>query len=458
MPLLRWAVVLLAAAAWPGWGAGQESRPPDGLTAKAEAFVDSLAGGDFAAAARDFDATMLDVSGPDKLAPFWKDLTARLGPFKRRVASRRDRLGSNPIVLVTCEFGTTALDVRIVFDKDARIGGFQVVPVRPPTVDRPPDYAPRDRFEESSLVVGEGEWALPATLTRPKGDGPFPALVLVHGSGPNDRDETIGPNKPFRDLAWGLAAKGIAVLRYEKRTRAYGAKIAVGSRAAFFTVKEETIDDAVAAVALLRRTSGVDPGRIFVLGHSLGGMLVPRIAAAVRNMDPAGFVILAGATRPLPETMIRQVRYLASLDGSISAAEQKSIDDLTAQAAAVHGLQAGDRGAAGRWMNAPASYWLDLNGYDPAAAGRSIDRPMLILQGGRDYQVTVEDFQNWKKALAGRPDVSFKLYPACNHLFIEGKGIPSPDEYSDPSNVAPAVVEDIAAFILRTGAGRKGRP
>jgi hypothetical protein len=458
MSHLRWAAVFLAAALLPARAADPISRAQDALILKAESFIDALAGGDFESAVRDFDAVMRSVSGPDKLAAFWKDLPAKLGSFKQRTASRRDTLGAYAIVLVTCKFEKTVLDTRVVFDKEGRITGFQLVPVRPPAVDRPPNYAPRDRFEEIDLTVGEGPWALPATLTRPVGGGPFPALVLVHGSGPNDRDETIGPNKPFRDLAWGLAAKGIAVLRYEKRTRAHGPKIAADATAAFFTVKEETIDDAAAAVGLLRRRPGIDPGRIFVLGHSLGGMLLPRIASAVRDLEPAGFVILAGATRPLPETMIRQVRYLAWLDGSISAAEQKSIDDLTAQAAAIRGLKESDRGSAARWLNAPAAYWLDLNGYDPAAEARAIEQPLLVLQGGRDYQVTLEDFENWKNAMAGRADASFKLYPACNHLFIEGKGIPSPDEYLDQGHVAPVVVEDIAAFIFRTGPGGRKRP
>jgi uncharacterized protein len=436
----------------------RETSLQDALVLKAEAFIDALARGDFAAAAGDFDETMNKVSGPAKLAVFWKELPARWSPFRRRTASRRDRLGTYDVVLVTCEFEKTTLDARIVFDKPGRIAGFQFVPRRPPAVDRPPAYASSERFQEIELTVGGPEWPLPATLSLPRGEGPFPAVVLVHGSGPNDRDETIGPRKPFRDLAWGLASRGLAVLRYEKRTRVFGPKLIADPRAAFFTVRQETVEDAAAAVRLLRERAGIDPRRIFVLGHSLGGTLLPRIAAALHDPEPAGFISLAGATRPLPQAMIRQVQYLFGLDGQISPEERKSLDDLKAQASAVAALREEDRGTPARYFNAPAAYWLDLKSYDPAAAARRVPQPFLILQGGRDYQVTIDDFENWKKALAGRPDVVCKLFPACDHLFVEGEGPSTPEEYlSVPGNVALPVIEAIVAFVLMTAPGGGGK-
>ncbi len=155
-------------------------------------------------------------------------------------------------------------------------------------------------------------------MTKPAGVGPFPAVVLVHGSGPNDRDETFGPNKTFKDLALGLGSRGVAVLRYDKRTKVYGAKV---SKLNPFTLKAETIDDALEAVALLRKEPGIDATAIFVLGHSLGGTAAPRIGAADSGI--AGLIMLAGAVRPLEQSIVDQMQYLADADGVISDAERR---------------------------------------------------------------------------------------------------------------------------------------
>ena len=168
------------------------------------------------------------------------------------------------------------LDIKLVFDHDKQITGLFMVPAKSPIEYKSPAYVDRKSFRAQAVTVGSGEWALPGTLTMPDGAGPFPAIVLIHGSGPNDRDETIGPNKPFRDLAEGLPSRGIAVLRYEKRTRQHSGKMAALKDT--LTVKEEVTDDALLAVALLRKTEKIDSRRVFILGHSLGGMMVPRIA------------------------------------------------------------------------------------------------------------------------------------------------------------------------------------
>jgi dienelactone hydrolase len=446
-------LILVFGLAWPLSSRPQAAASPeDELIVKARAFLDALNRGDFEAAAGYFDATMLKVSGPDKLAEFWKEVPVRMGAFKRQTAARRDRMGEYEVALVTCEFEKVTLDARVVFDKDKKIAGFQFVPSLPPAKYEPPAYADPAKFEEREVTVGAGgDWPLSGTLAVPRGAGPFPAVVLVHGSGPNDRDETLGPNKPFQDLAWGLASKGIAVLRYEKRTRIYGPKLVADPKLiAGLTVKEETVDDALEAVRLLGKTPGIDRRRIFVLGHSLGGMLIPRIGLAGKGLDIAGFIVMAGLTQPLPETYLRQMTYLLNLDGDTSAEDRKQLDEIRRDVGRINALPDSDAGKTEKIINAPPAYWLDLRGYYPPDVALKVGRPMLILQGSRDYQVTTEDFENWRNALGGRDDVEFRLYPKLNHLFAEGQGLPTPNEYSlVHASVAPYVVSDIADFVLR---------
>lgn len=431
--------------------ARDNAQAEDGLTVKAREFLTALEKGDFKLAARDFDETMLKVSGPDKLETMWKtQLPPQLGAFKKQTASRRDQLQGYEIVLVTCEFEKATLDTRVVFDKAGKIAGFGFVPTAPPVKYAPPAYADPAKFEESETTVGSGEWELPGTLTMPKGEGPFPAVVLVHGSGPNDRNESLGPNKPFQDLAWGLATRGIAVLRYDKRSKVYQAKILADPKLeATMTVDDETIDDALAAAVVLRKTGQVDKARVFILGHSLGGFLMPRIAKAAEPLNVAGFISLAGLTRTLEDTIIRQMSYLYGLaGGAVSEEDKKKLQDVKDAVAKVKALTDAEKASTAKLLGTMPAYWLDLRGYNPPELAKSVSKPMLILQGGRDYQVTTEDFENWKAALGGRKDVEFHLYPKLNHLFYEGEGLLTPLEYVQKhGSVAPYVIEDIAAWI-----------
>lgn len=190
----------------------------------------------------------------------------------------------------------------------------------------PPDYAAPERFQEEEVVLGEGSLAVPGTLTIPRSPEPHPAVLLLAGSGPLDRDSTVGPNKPFEDLAWGLASLGIAVVRFNKVTFAHGEAL---SMLAAFTVKDEYMTDAHAVVSLLANRPGVDARRIFVLGHSLGGTVAPRVAAAEPHV--AGLIIAASGAEPLQRAILRQLRYLASLDPATQAASEEGLARVARQ-------------------------------------------------------------------------------------------------------------------------------
>lgn len=417
--------------------------PPAGdLEASARYFTGLLADGKYAQAYAMFDPQMAAALPVAKLKATWDEVVRNVGELKGITGVALAEKSGYRVAYVACDFARTPLDMQLTFDSQGRIAGLFFLPAGSGGTWKAPDYADATAFTETEAQIGAGFCTLPATLTMPAGQGPFPAVVLVHGSGPNDRDESIGPNKPFKDLAWGLAAQGIAVLRYEKRTKQCVAEVILEMET--LTLNEETVEDAIAAAAYLRTEDGIAPERVFILGHSLGGMAAPRIGA--RDSQLAGLILLAASARPLTVLMLEQTEYLASLDGTVDDAEAKALAELREQVDRVNALNF----APGETiLGAAKAYWADILAYDPVAAAQPLNIPMLVLQGERDYQVTMEDFAAWKAGLAGRADVQFTSYPALNHLFIAGSGQSNPVEYNVAGNVAREVVDDIADWIKR---------
>jgi hypothetical protein len=388
-----------------------------------------------------FDARMASGMPLEKLQSFWDATLGQVGPFKSITGAASAELQGYHVVMLNCAFEKGPLNLRLVFDKESKIAGFFLLPLAAPW--NAPDYANPSAFHEQSVTVATGPWQLPGTLTVPNGAGPFPAVVLVQGSGPHDEDETIGPNKPFKDLAWGLASRGIAVLRYEKRTHKYAAQLAKDSN---LTVKEEVTDDARAAAALLAQQPEVGKDRIYVLGHSLGGMLAPRIAEGDDQI--AGIIIMAGSTRPLGQIVVDQIKYLSTLSGPAGEGAKKQIE------AAEKFAQDYDRPTlkpsetvSMLGIPTPASYVLDLRSYDPAATAARLKIPILVLQADSDYQVTKKDFEGWQKALGGHNNVTMKSYPGLCHLFTPAGSPPAPADYDKPGHVARGVLDDIATWV-----------
>ena len=420
-----------------------EPAPASDLKARAVKFVELVASGEVKEAAADFDAKMAEALPDKELSKIWESLVFQNGAFQGTGDVRAEKVKTSDVVYVQCLFKRGSLVTKLVYNSDGKIGGlwFQPDP-NPPKREQPKAPAGITEFE---ITIGSGQWKLPGTLSIPAGDGPFPVVVLVHGSGPHDRNETIGPNQPFRDLAWGLGKQGVAVLRYEKRTKKYGAQMSVDSDAV--TVMEETVLDAVAAVKfLVGYGAKIDAKRVFVLGHSLGGTVIPRIAEGAK--DAAGFIVMAGAARSFEDMVLDQVRYIYSLRGTLLDEDKKNIATLEEQVRRAHALKAGDSVPSSELpLGMSVRYLTDLHEHSSVEGALKVTQPMLFLQGERDYQVTLEDWALWRKALKGHKNVKFILYPDLNHLFMEGKGKATPDEYGKAGTVDQKVVDDIAAWV-----------
>lgn len=246
-----------------------------------------------------------------------------------------------------------------------------------------------------------------------------------------------------------LAGQGIATLRYDKRTKVYGAGFVPAGRVPDYDT--ESVDDAVAAVAQAGAFPEIAPDSIYLLGHSLGGALAPRIAGRTDGL--AGIVILAGPARGLEDALLEQVEYLASTDSlasseSMAATVRAQLTLLKAQVANVKkvGTMAFDESIP-LPLGLPRSYWQTAVEYKPVPTASRLTLPILILQGERDYQVTMLDFGLWQLGLQYRPNACFKSYPTLNHLLQEGEGKAVPAEYTRPSTVPAYVTEDLAEFI-----------
>ncbi|WP_051725550.1 MULTISPECIES: S9 family peptidase [Streptacidiphilus] len=317
-----------------------------------------------------------------------------------------------------------------------------------------PPYADPARFTEQEVLIGSGPLAVSGTLSLPvgpgsgPGSGPWPAVVLLSGGGAFDRDGSSGPNKPLKDLAWGLATRQVAVLRFDKATFKHPHRLP-----ADFTMADEYLPPALAAVRLLRDRPEVAPDRIHLLGHSMGGKAAPRIAAA----DPsiAGLVLLAADAQPMHQAAVRVARHLAALSPGTGA--DQAVAALTRQAELVAGSElTPDTPSELLPLGLSAAFWLDLRGYDPVATAAGLTCPMLILQGGRDYQVTVaDDLTRWQAALADRPEVTIRIHQNANHFFFPGSGPATPAEYARPGHVGPAVVDEIAAWLTAVAPRRR---
>jgi dienelactone hydrolase len=392
-----------------------------------------------------FAPPMQSALSPEKLAGTWDTIQTQAGGFVRRTGSRAEVRGTYTVVIVTCDFERNKVEIMATIDAAGEIAGLQARPMQPAAVYAPPAYANNAAFVEREVTVGSGEWALPGTLTMPVGRVRFRRSSLFM-----DRDRTIatrhsGPNKTFKDLALGLGSRGVAVLRYDKRTKVYGAQI---TKLNPFTLKDETVDDALLAVALLRKEPGIDGKRIFVLGHSLGGTAAPRIGAA----DPgiAGLIMLAGAVRSLDQSIVDQMQYLAEADGVITDAEKRAIEGSLALKDTVSKLTAADMTSSANIGGGPCVVLGSISrGYDPAALAATLKQPPAGAAGCARLPGDGGDFEHWKAALAKHSAAEFRLYPALNHLFLPGQGKSLPPEYIVPGHVPVEVIEDIAAWAKK---------
>jgi dienelactone hydrolase len=302
-----------------------------------------------------------------------------------------------------------------------------------------------------NIIVGKGtKYPLKGILTLPDNiTEPVPAVVLVHGSGSSNMDEKVGKITPFKDLAEGLAKQGIACVRYNKRSFSYGFKMLMDKKN-IITVKEETIDDAVMAANLVKNDNRIDPNKVFIIGHSMGGMLAPRIDTEGGNFR--GMIIMAGSPLPMEKIMLIQLEeQLAEMKGLTKKIISKQLDKFTALFEGLYKLT-DEAAKATKIGNGVTLYYFKEMGH-PAVEYylNRTDKPMLIMQGEKDFQVRVDrDYSAYQKILAGKDNVTFKLYTGLSHAFVPATYdniSMAKKEYNIEKHIGNDVISDIANWI-----------
>lgn len=326
-----------------------------------------------------------------------------------------------------------------------------------------PSYADEERFSESEIVLGKGEFKVGATLTLPhttktkteteieglnfnsESELKVPCVTFLSGSGPCDRDSTISENKPFKDLAFGLASQGIASIRFDQVTFTHNKAF---RRQKNITLTDEYMDHAIDAISQAQSHPCIDSTRVFILGHSLGAVVTPTLVAKYPSV--AGCIIMAGPAEPIYRCYIRQLEYIKSLDGPESVYLDAQIEDARIKAEIADSETLSQSTPARKLpFGIGPEYWLDYRDYRPIETLKGVGCPVLIMQGGRDYQVTPhDDYVKWCAALEGRNGVRFCFYEGLNHIFVFGRGLSTPLEYSLQGNVDEMVVVDIAEWVL----------
>lgn len=433
-------VIVLASFAC-GWCAAQEVAPAETQPAAVSAarqILQKLIQHDYAGFVAAGDEVIRSKLTAQHTEQLWRTLEFKLGAYEREISAESTPGDPYTSVRFVLQFERGRLNTRIVLTKDNQLSGWWIDEIENTMAYDPPAYVKRDAFREEDMTVSAGKFELPAKLCLPAGDGPHSGLVLVHGSGPNDLDETVGAQKPFRDLAWGLASRGVAVLRYDKRTKVHPH----AAKPDEWTLKEETTEDALAAVRLLRTRPEVADDQVFVLGHSLGGFAAPFIGQ--EDPELRGLILLAGSARSILDLMEEQFAYLAGLDGETTAAEQLQLMQFQRITKAIREGRLDDLP---KDTALPVKYLATLHIMDTVEAAAGLSMPMLIIHGGRDYQVAMKDYELWQAGLKARDNVTFRLFEDLNHLFVQGEGPSKPDEYQQPGHVDERIIAAVADWI-----------
>ncbi len=395
---------------------------------------------DFQAAEDMIKASSRSKLNAQALQQAWEQTGEKLGKFVRFVSADIAVQNKTANVVLISEFEKNGMAATFSFDANYAIKALYM------------DYhsivgdlnLETESYLQKEIQIGGQEEPLTGALTLPKGVSAPPVVIMVHGSGATNLNESVGAedNRPFEDIAFGLAKQGIASIRYDKRNYAYpDTYVRLGKQV---TIQDEVLNDVNAAIDYTKTLSEVDNQQIYILGHSLGGMLAPKIAHD--NPSVAGLIIMAGSARHLEDIVLDQNRMLLEQTTQSQSQKNQIMKEIEQDVQTIKELKQGASGD--MYFNMPVAYWVSLNEIDTAAIVKELSIPMLIQQGGADFQIYADkDYPLWQTLLSGKENVRFCLYEGLNHLFMANNGKKDSTEYDVKGHVEQSVIDDICAFI-----------
>jgi alpha-beta hydrolase superfamily lysophospholipase len=376
----------------------------------------------------------------EQLSTLWEQLESTVGQYKEVKNVKTTSLDEGIKQKGLLQFEAGALEMALSTNAEGKISGLFISQLG----YEAPEYAKNLGTGKKYTNFESHGYNIPGELVIPLECNECPLVVLVHGSGPNDKDETIGPNKVFYDLAMGLASKGVATYRYDKRSNIYPETL-TGQ----FDLYDETINDAVSALLHIQKDTSLHFGKYVMLGHSLGAYAMPLIADSLGDLIN-GAILFSGNSSRLEDLIDYQMEYLTSFDGEISKAEAKIIKENTERAQNIRTNDYTDSTSAelllGYW---PGKFWKGIDNYSPVSTlSANKKMPFFIMQGEKDYQIPMKEYEKWQEVVGTQPNVTMRSYPGLTHLFTPTQAErSSPQDYFSPNNVDFQVIWDMADWV-----------
>ena len=386
------------------------------------------------------DYEMNRILGTNGLEELWDACIMQFGPLLKIHESKAEQIDTLFITRTKVEFEKKSWILKIVFNAQKSISGIFIEPLKMPYES--PAYADESLFYEYKKTLPDPKFPVDGLLSIPKKGKQIPAIIILAGSGPNDKDLVIGSKRIYKDLAWGIASQGVAVFRFDKRTFTYGKTLANDPNV---SIDDEYSKDVLLAVNMLKAQAEIDPKQIYLFGHSLGGHILPYLAANVKGIR--GFIGFGANYSSLPELMAYQADFLAQ---DLPAHQQKAYLDLKQKA-----LYARDRLSLNSCADSLPDglspiYLLSLNQAAPQNHLKSLGKkPFLFIQGTKDYQVPTSELAKWQEAVlkVKNAQVKYVSLENINHIGAEETGKMGPASYEKPGNVSPLLIHEIVKFV-----------